>query len=487
MSKKAEDIASTTVVDEANPPEVIQLDDHFWRHKSALLWCSVACIGGFQLGNFSSDELIPDHFSDISLAGLDLGSIAGLQAMPGFLQVFGYKDPTAVFGYNIDSTVQQLISSLMSLGAFLTCALVGPVGKFLNRKWTFILAILFNQVGVIMMMLSPNVKVLYVARTITGLANGLFDVVPQLYIHECASATQRGPLLGWFNVLVSLGLLIGSIVDNFTSTMLGKKSYYIPLGLFFIMPTVLLMALPFLPESPRWLVEHNKRPQARDALVRLRSKDTSPHIIDSELEEICEALEREKELAKGAAYLDLFRGTNLRRTLLSFALLIGLTGTGSLFFLVYGTYFFAMAGQSAAFEESVGTTLAGLVGTALSMWLITVLSRRTILLLGFAVQGICMLLIAVVYTANPLSLATGRCLVAFVVIYLFFYNMCCAPYLYLVGGELPSQRLRGYTLGPAIAIAFVGNWLASYTAPYFINTAQLNWVCNSSEGSKVPS
>lgn len=184
-----------------------------------------------------------------------------MQAMPGFLMVFGFPDKTATFGYGIDPTVQTLINSLMSVGAFVGCLLVGPMGKFMNRKWSLVLAIIFNHIGVILMIAAKGFGALYAGRLIVGFANGLFDVIPQLYIHECAPAPQRGSLLGMFNIMVGVGLLIGSIVDNYTATIMSPQAYRIPLGIFFIMPSLLALALPFMPETPRWLVSLRSRPR----------------------------------------------------------------------------------------------------------------------------------------------------------------------------------------------------------------------------------
>jgi hypothetical protein len=50
-----------------------------------------------------------------------------------------------------------------------------------------------------------------------------------------------------------------------------------------------------------------------------------------------------------------------------------------------------------------------------------------------------------------------------------------APYAWLSGGEIPSQRLRSHTFGLAAAIGFAGAWLTTFTAPYFINPTALNW------------
>jgi hypothetical protein len=34
--------------------------------------------------------------------GIDTAAVGGLQAMPGFLKVFGFEDPSSPFGYGID-------------------------------------------------------------------------------------------------------------------------------------------------------------------------------------------------------------------------------------------------------------------------------------------------------------------------------------------------------------------------------------------------
>lgn len=50
-----------------------------------------------------------------------------------------------------------------------------------------------------------------------------------------------------------------------------------------------------------------------------------------------------------------------------------------------------------------------------------------------------------------------------------------ASYSWLVAGEIPSQRLRSYTFGVAASAGFLGAWLITFTAPYFINPSSLNW------------
>lgn len=48
-------------------------------------------------------------------------------------------------------------------------------------------------------------------------------------------------------------------------------------------------------------------------------------------------------------------------------------------------------------------------------------------------------------------------------------------YAWISVGEIPSQRLRSYTMGLATAMGNFFMWLESFTAPYFMDSESLNW------------
>ncbi|KAK1777252.1 hypothetical protein QBC45DRAFT_394477 [Copromyces sp. CBS 386.78] len=66
--------------------------------------------------------------------GLDSACLAALQAMPGFLKVFGYPDPSAPGGYGIGHTFQQLVSSFLTLGSLLSTLFAGPFSHLYGRR-----------------------------------------------------------------------------------------------------------------------------------------------------------------------------------------------------------------------------------------------------------------------------------------------------------------------------------------------------------------
>lgn len=396
--------------------------------------------------------------------------------MPGFLQVFGYVDPASPIGYNISPTVQQLISSLMTLGAVIGSLLCGPLGAHLSRRQGLWLATVTCYIANTIMMATTDIGAVYFARLLIGIANGFFQVFAQLYLQESAPPHLRGLALAIYQWWCSLGTLIGTIVDNFTEPLEGRQSYLIPLGLIYIVPTFLSVAIIFLPESPRWLAQVGKYEQARESLVRLRPKNMDVSAVDDELHDIKVGLEIEREISQSVSVMDMFKNPiDRRRTLLSVGAVALQGASGAMFMLIYGTYFFTMADMSKPFLDSVILTVVGVIVITVAFFYVRYFGRRNILMVGMFVEGIAMLVQACVYQHSPGTVSTGKVIVGMAVLYIIFYNGCVSAFAWLVGGEIPAQHLRSYTLGLASAAGFILGWIAAFTAPYFINPDDLNW------------
>lgn len=180
--------------------------------------------------------------------------MTAVSAMPGFLMVYGYRTPKSPTGWNLSTERQQLISSLMTLGAVVASSLSGPIAWKLGRKTSLWIACLLCYAANILMMVDTSIAGLYAGRSIIGLANGLFMSFSQLYLQECTPAKFRGLALAAFGLWTSIGQLVGTIVDNATSKIPSRSAYLIPLGLIYIVPFLLSFGLCFIPESPRWLM-----------------------------------------------------------------------------------------------------------------------------------------------------------------------------------------------------------------------------------------
>lgn len=408
--------------------------------------------------------------------GFDSAAIGGLQAMPGFLMVFGYEDPSLPAGYGIDSTVQQLITSLLTLGSFLSSLAAGPFSAYLGRKPALWLACAINAVSCAIQLGTTNTDVLYLGRLLMGLANGFFVTFSNIYSSECAPAHLRGVIVALFAYWVNIGSIIGAVVNNYTVEYLDKRSYQIPVGCLYIVPAFLTIVLFWVPESPRWLLHRGRDSQARRSLERLRVGILRPE-IEREWAEMQRGVEEEKKTAKSVGFVDMFRGTDLRRTLLCYAILASQTASGIWFLIAYVTYFFQVAGVTKAFEFSIMTTCIGFIGVNCGMLLMrNALGRRSILMLGALACGICQLVPAVAWSVDRSSPTTGNLLVAFMALFKFFYQGGVGAASFPVATELVSSRLRAWTVGTAISLGYLLAWLCGFCSPYFINPEDLDWV-----------
>ncbi|KAH8920192.1 general substrate transporter [Atractiella rhizophila] len=430
--------------------------------------------------------------------GFDFGLIGGFQgiyldialgslltialAMPGFrraVKVFGYEDPKSLTGWNIKSDVQQLIASLMTLGlfspsfrrssltgskgAFIGSLLAGPMSKWLDRRKSIAVAIVVCSVAIAIQIGTTAVGVLYFARFLLGIANGVIMVNVQLFLQEIAPPHLRGTMFAFFQFYVSFGSLVATIVDNYTAKISSRLSYQIPLALLFIVPVILAITLPFIADSPRWAISHGKEELALKYLRRLRGSGYPETLVAEEFNEIKAGWLAEKDLDdQKVDILDMFRGTNLRRTVLSVCAVTLQAASGAMFLLSYGVYFFQIR-PTDPFEDGIIIAVIGLVSVLMISYLVRIFSRRAIILVATFMQAITMLVIAIIYTVAPTSKSALKALTGVLCIYIFFYAGFLGPVAWVLGGEIPSTRLRSHTLGLAAAVGFFGGWLASFT------------------------
>ncbi len=376
-------------------------------------------------------------------------------------------------------TFQQLIGSFLTLGAFLSSITAGAFAHFLGRKPALWVACLLTSVGAAIQIGTTSQAVVYVGRIVLGIGNGFLVTFSNIYCAEAEPAHLRAVIVALFSVWVNIGSITGAVVNNATQKRLDKASYQIPLGIQFIVPALLTIGLFFVPESPRWLVNKGREAEGRKALETLRGDSVGVEDFELEWIEMVRGIEEERKLARTVGALDMFRGSDLRRTMLCWAVIATQTGSGSWFLISYTTYFLIVSGVGIddAFKYSIMKTCIGFIGVWVGMYMMRhVFGRRTIMMLGAALQGLCLLAMAITATTSAGTAIARNSVIAFTSLFFFFYNMNVGLASYPVATEIVSTRLRSWTVGSAISLGYFLAWLASFCSPYFINPENLNWV-----------
>ena len=172
---------------------------------------------------------------------------------------FGLPVFSKLFHMTAAQEAYPISSSLFGyiLGAWLNSNLADAVG----RKLGIALATILFSIGCLGSTFSSSLESMVIWRFITGMGIGAEIAVISTYIGEIAPAPVRGRYTGWANVFSFVGLAIVPVValvlvPNF---VWGWRAMFLigALGL------VTLVAFPYLPESPRWLVGKRRYADAR--------------------------------------------------------------------------------------------------------------------------------------------------------------------------------------------------------------------------------
>ncbi|KAL8151344.1 hypothetical protein V2J09_021152 [Rumex salicifolius] len=177
------------------------------------------------------------------------------------------------FNLQSEPTIEGLIVAMSLIGATLVTTCSGPISDSVGRRPMMIASSICYFFSSIMMLWSPNVYVLLLARLLDGFGVGLVVTLVPLYISETAPPEIRG-LLNTLPQFMGSGGMFLSYCMVFGMSFMQNPSWRLMLGVLCI-PSLIYFALTvfFLPESPRWLVSKGQMAEAKKVLQRLRGRE----------------------------------------------------------------------------------------------------------------------------------------------------------------------------------------------------------------------
>nr|GEX22281.1 monosaccharide-sensing protein 2-like [Tanacetum cinerariifolium] len=170
-------------------------------------------------------------------------------------------------------TIEGLIVAMSLIGATLVTTCSGGIADWLGRRPMLIISSVLYFVSGLVMLWSPNVYVLLLARLLDGLGIGLAVTLVPVYISETAPPEIRGSLNTLPQFTGSGGMFL-SYCMVFGMSLMESPNWRLMLGVLSI-PSLayFFLTIFFLPESPRWLVSKGRMQEAKQVLQRLRGKE----------------------------------------------------------------------------------------------------------------------------------------------------------------------------------------------------------------------
>lgn len=141
-------------------------------------------------------------------------------------------------------------------------------------------------------------------------------------------------IVGSYQLAITIGLLLASIVNNATQNRDDTGSYRIPIAVQFAWALILVGGMLVLPETPRFMIRQGDLAGATKALAKIRRLPADDPAVVDEVAEVQANHEYELSLGK-STYLDCFKGNLLKRLLTGCALqgLQQLTGINFIFYV----------------------------------------------------------------------------------------------------------------------------------------------------------
>lgn len=437
MSKLANEVAG-----HSNLPRIIFLS-------------AVAAIGGFLFG-FDS--------------GVINGTVDGLRV--------AFNSDAMGTGFNVAS---------MLLGCAAGAFFAGTLADKFGRKYVLLFAAAAFIVSAWGSGISVSSTEFVIYRILGGLAVGAASIISPAYIGEIAPAHIRGRLIGLQQLAIVLGLffaffsnykladIAGGVIssDGLTELWMGYSTWkwmfwmeLIPAFLFFFL-------LLFIPESPRYLVAAHKSEKAVSVLASL----TTIELAKQQVREIESTVigERKPRLSDiinrktGKLHPIVWIGMAL-------AALQQFTGINVVFY--YGSVLWQAAGftEADALLQNVISGTVNIVFTIVAIMLVERVGRKPLLMIGGLGQAVMLAALGILFSTGTLD-ADGRLvlpgnngMLALIAAngYVAFFAFTWGPIMWVMLGEMFSNKFRGAALAVAGLVQWVSNFLITISFPIML-------------------
>ena len=162
-----------------------------------------------------------------------------------------------------------IVSSIFTLGGFVGALVAGPACSKYGRLLTMRVMTLFFLIGPGLEASAASIGALCAGRLLSGLGCGAAVVVVPIYISEISPLGYKGLFGATTQIMINFGILIAQLLGYFFSRGSLWRAILAVAGGFGI---IQLAGLLIVPESPKWLAEHNQARRARHVLEKLRGR-----------------------------------------------------------------------------------------------------------------------------------------------------------------------------------------------------------------------
>ncbi|KUJ06685.1 general substrate transporter [Mollisia scopiformis] len=410
------------------------------------------------------------------LWGYNIGILATIFVNPGFIKALHSVKPASKW-----ASQKGLITAIYYLGTWIGYVfLSGPLADRVGRRYSAFTGAVVTCVGAAVMTGAHGkdaYAMMIIGRIISGLGNALISTAVPLYQSEIAPAKKRGGLVVMNHIGMVTGLAAafwaGYAYSHWTSKLGNYEGWRESVALQFIPALIFIVGLPFLPETPRWLLEKGHTDAAYKSLTYLRAAENNPAAIEEEFTEIKDSIETNK-LVKEVAWYELFTDPFLFGRLWKGALLQFMAqmcgATAIKYYLPTVFIALGLSKDLSLMASGIESTLKiGL--TIMEMFIIDKIGRRNSLLIGAVVMAVAMVVngaLPLAYPHNSNHASDYACIV-FIFFFSFGYSVGFGPNAWVYGTEIFPTQIRAKGISICASAGAIGSIVVGQFFPVAIN------------------
>tara|TARA_R110000868_G_scaffold400998_1_gene676261 strand:+ start:2170 stop:3507 length:1338 start_codon:yes stop_codon:yes gene_type:complete len=380
-----------------------------------------------------------------SLYGYNIGVMAGVI-------LFMKHAPT------ITSAQIALFTSAFLWGVASAMLFVGYLADKIGRKKTLALSSIIAIASIFAITFSHSIATFTLARFTIGVACGMIIVATPLYLTEIFPAHLRGRGTVAFQLSLSFGILVSTILSYYFIDV----THWQLLFLYALIPsTLLLAAMLFVPESPRWLHMHNKLAAMKQALL-------FTHAV-KEVDNISSQMLSHPPLHYFALLKLIMKDKRLMLILfitIAIGILNQLTGINAI--LQYDSAILLMSGLHSHTSAIIGSIVMGginFVTTIIAIFLIDKFERKKLLRMGIIGIIVCLSLLAAANLLLEPGHIKGMVTLALLVAYVISFAIAPGATIWTLMSEILPSSIR--SIGLSIAL-FLGSIAAALLTLVFL-------------------
>ncbi|WP_029275584.1 sugar porter family MFS transporter [Pedobacter borealis] len=382
------------------------------------------------------------------LFGFDTAIISG--TIPYITPYFGLDGYS--LGWAVSSILIGCATGAMAAGLF--------ADKYGRRVTLIACALLFALSGLGAGLVS-NFTFFVLFRLIGGLGVGAAAMISPMYIAETTPASLRGRLVALYQLAIVLGILL-AYFSNYFFESFGENNWRYMFISQLIPSFLFLVALLFVPETPRWLVKKGLKGEALVILTKISGSVAA----DAEIEEIENTFKCEKDSGLKILFSKTYRPVLFIGVLI--AVFQQVTGINSI--LYYAPVIFKETGLSntSSLLQTIGIGVVNVVSTFIAIGLVDKVGRKKFLLIGSLLMGLSLVAISLCFHFRYFD---NYVVLGLMVIYVGTFGCTLGAVTWVYLSEIFPNRVRGIAMSVATLALWLADFIVTYTFP--VMTRQL--------------